>query len=189
MIDTPPEPPPAQEQMIERKLVDCGLKAGGFTVKYEDELQGTEVVISPGAEASSELFPCIREAAFPEIVTFRDVAMFEQYRDFETEVMRPQMLADAETSLREYGRWEGFPRRGDFATLDAYAGALERHLGFAQGSLFKVSGGALQFDPPREDFLIARSYERYAPVMAAIKYASASSKVQFFVIGNEKIAD
>lgn len=100
MIDTPPEPPPAQEQVIERKLVDCGLKAGGFTVKYEDELQGTEVVISPVAEASSELFPCIREAAFPEIVTFRDVAMFEQYRDFETEVMRPQMLADAETSLR-----------------------------------------------------------------------------------------
>lgn len=189
MIDTPPEPLAAQEQVIERKLLDCGLKAGEFTVRYEGELQSIEVVISTGAGDLPELFPCIREAAFPEIVTFKDVAMLVQYRDFETEIMRSQMLADAETSLREYGRWEGFPRRGDFATVDAYAQALERHLGFAPGSLFKVSGGALQFDPPREDFLSARSYQQYAPAMAAMKYASASDKVQFFIIGNEKVRE
>ncbi len=189
MIDTPPDPSLAQEQVIERKLLECGLKAGEFTVRYEDYLQSIEVVITSGAEATLELFPCIKEAAFPEIVTFEDGAMFQQYRDFESELARPRILADAEAALKNYGRWEGFPLRDDFAALDSYAQALERHLGFAPGSLFEVSGNGLSFNPPLEDFLAARSYERYAPVMAAMMYASASDKVQFFFIGNEKIAE
>ena len=189
MIDTSPEPPAAQEQFIAQKLVGCGLKADGFTVRYENHLQSIEVVITPRAGATPELFPCIREAAFPDIVTFEDGAMFQQYLDFETEIMRPQVLADAEAALKSYGRWEGFPRRGDFPALDAYAHALERHLGFAPGSLFKASGDALQFDPPREDFLSVRSFERYAPVMAARGYASAKEKVEFFVMGNDKMRD
>lgn len=189
MIDTLPEPPAALEQVIERKLLDCGLKAGGFTVRYEDYLQSVEVVILPPAGATPVHFACIREAAFPEIVTFEDRAMFRQYLDFEAELVRPQVLADAETALKEYGRWEGFPRRAGFASLNLYAHALEWHLGFAPGSLYKVSGDALEFDPPREDFLAARSLEHYAPVMAAMSYASASDRVRFFIIGNEKVAE
>lgn len=189
MIDTPPEPPAAQEQVIAQKLIGCGLKAEGFTVRYEDYLQSVEVVVTLGAGAMPGHFPCIREAAFPEIVTFEDRAQFRQYLEFEAELVRPRVLVDTEVALKEYERWEGFPRRVEYASLDAYAQALERHLGFTPGALFKVSGSALQFDPPREDFLAARSFERYAPVMAAMSYASASDKVQFFIIGNEKIAE
>lgn len=189
MMDASPEPLAAQEQVIERKLLDCGLKAGGFTVRHEDYLQSMEVVISPPAGATPAHFACIREAAFPEIVIFENGAMFRQYLDFQAELVRPQVLADAEAALKGYGRWNGFPRRADFATLDGYAPALERHLGFDPGALFKVSGDALTFDPPREDFLAAKSYERYTPVFAAMSYASASDKVQFFLIGNDKLAE
>lgn len=189
MIDTPSEPPAAQEQVIERKLLDCGLKSSGFTVRYEDYLQSIEVVISPPAGATLAHFACIREAAFPEIVTFEDGAMFRQYLDFQAKLVRPQVLADAEAALKGYGRWEGFPRRVEFASLDVYAHALERHLGFAPGSLFKVSGDALTFDPPREDFLAASSYERFVPVMAAMSYASASDRVHFGFIGNDKVRE
>lgn len=189
MIDTPPEPPPAQEQVIEQKLLDCGLKAGGFSVRYEDELQSIEVVITPAAEVLPEKFSCIREAAFPEIVTFEDRDMFGHYVAFEAELMRPQVLADSEAALKRYGFWEGFPRLGGFATLDGYAHALERHLGFASGSLFKVSGDALTFDPPRDEFLAAGSFERYAPVMAAMAFASASDNAHFYFIGNDKVRE
>lgn len=189
MIDTPPEPPPAQEQVIEQKLLDCGLKAGGFSVRYENELQSIEIAIKPTAEVLTEQFSCIREAAFPEIVTFEDQKMFVQYMAFEAELMRPQALADSEVALKEYGLWEGFPRPGGFATLDGYAHALERHLGFASGSLFKVNGDALTFDPPRDEFLAAGSFERYTPVMAAMSFASASDNVQFYFIGNDKVRE
>lgn len=189
MINIPAEPPPSQEQIIEQRLLGCELTAGGFTVRYESELQSIEVVIRSAAGATSEQFGCIREAAFPEIVTFEDRDMFRQYVAFESELVRPQMLADSQAALKKYGLWEGFPRLAEFVALDGYAHALERHLGFGSGSLFEVSGDALTFDPPRDEFLAAGSFERYAPVMAAMSFASASDNVHFYFIGNEKVAD
>jgi len=50
----PPEPPPL-EQIIEQKLVACGLSSSGFTVTYQDELQSIEVVISDEVRATASL--------------------------------------------------------------------------------------------------------------------------------------
>ena len=101
MIETPPEPLPAQEQVIEQKLLDCGLKVGGFTVKYEDYLDGIEVVITPVAGATPDHFDCIRGSIYPEFVRFEDYAMYDQYMAYEADLVRPQVLAEVEAALKE----------------------------------------------------------------------------------------
>ena len=65
-------PPPAYEQVLTEKLLHCGLRNGGFTVKYEDELQSVEVIIDKETRTSAGHFDCIRQAAGHGIVTFKD---------------------------------------------------------------------------------------------------------------------
>jgi hypothetical protein len=101
MIDVPPEPLPPQERVVEQRLLDCGLKTGGFIVKYEDYLQSIQVVIEPSAGATSDNFACIREAAGNEIVTFEDGEMFAAYMDFTSELARPEMMVMYEGRLKE----------------------------------------------------------------------------------------
>ena len=148
MIEVPPEPLPTQEQIIEQRLRDCGLNPGGLTVKYEDYLQSIEIVIAPGAGATSENFACIKDAAGYEIVTFQDGEMFAAYTDFVSELARPEMLALYEGRLKEAGLWEDFPDREDFGSLEEYAAALEAHVGMKPRSALRVSGDGLLFDPP-----------------------------------------
>ena len=190
MIDAPPEPPTAQEQVIEQKLLDCGLKAGGFTVKYEDYLQSIEIVFTPAAGANQEHFACIREAAFPEIVTFEDRTVFEQYMEFEAELLRPQVLADLENSLRKSGLWDNFPERQDYPVLADYARALEVHAGIEPGTAFSAEGdNQLAFNPPRVDQGYAEFAERYSDLLTVAMYASATGQFSLGFIGNDKFRD
>lgn len=116
MIDLPP---PSPESVIEQRLVDCGLDAGGLTVKYEADLQSIEIVIKPNAGATSDHFPCIAEAAGHEVVRFEDGEAYVAYTNFTSELARPEMLAMLEAQLKETGLWEGFPKRQDFNTAEA----------------------------------------------------------------------
>ena len=187
MIDTPPEPLPAQEQVIEQKLRDCGLKADGITVKYENELQSIEVVITPEAGAAPEHFPCIHEAVFPEIVWFSDQTMFVQYTNFEAEMVRPQVLAELEASLRKSGLWENFPQRPNFETTADYSAALEAHAGFVPGTALQVAGAdQLTLIPPDSDQGYAEFAERISKLLAVLGYASVTGQISFGFIGNEK---
>jgi hypothetical protein len=52
-MDALPEPPPQFEQVVIQKLSECGLRNGGFTVKYEGELQSFLVVVGKEAGASA----------------------------------------------------------------------------------------------------------------------------------------
>ncbi len=190
MIDTPPEPPPAQEQVIERKLIACGLKVEGFTVRYEDELQSIEVVISANAGASPDRFACINVATFPEIVTFDDHAMFEEYAAFARELYRPQILARLEAELKELGLWEGFPGRGSYTSLADYVRALEAHAGFVPGAMARVEGETqVTFDPPPEGVTTLSRSEHLGPLLAVFLFASARDDFDFGFIGNEKMRD
>lgn len=188
MIDIPPQPPQRQEQVIERKLVDCGLDAKGLSVKYEDYLQSIEVVISPAAGASKASFDCIRQAAGHEIVTFADNEMRAEYDAFLAELYRPQMIAEATKSAKELGLLPNFPRRRSFANLAEYARALERHAGVTAGSALKVSGDALAFDPPRE--LNYNKFSKlYSKLLAATMYAVAIGDLEKMgFIGNEALS-
>jgi hypothetical protein len=190
MMDAPPEPPPAQEQVIERKLLDCGLKAGGFTVRYEDELDGFEVVIASSAGATSAQFRCIFDATYPEIVRFDDLAVEEQYNAFVDDKVRPQVLADLERELRIVGLWEGFPERRAFTTLQDYVRALEAHAGFSRGTMLRAEADTrviVDFMDP--NLLVQRDYERLATLLVVLKFASARDRFSIGFIGNEKVAE
>ncbi|WP_086608983.1 hypothetical protein [Erythrobacter donghaensis] len=187
MIDTPPEPPAAQEQLIESKLIGCGLKAEGFSVRYEDYLQSIEVRITPAAGATPEHFGCIKEAAFPEIVTFEDGPMFAQYNEYIGELYRPQILAGAQTALAEQGLLENFPAREDYSTPADYARALEAHAGFAPGTMLRFEGDkTLVFSPANNDMLAEADYERFAVLLNVIIFASARDGFTFGFTGNDK---
>ncbi len=189
MIDVPPEPLPTQEQVIEQRLLDCGLNPGGFTVKYEDYLQSVEIVIAPSAGATSDNFACIRDAAGYEIVTFQDGEMFAAYMDFASELARPEMMVMYEGRLKETGLWEGFPDREDFGSLKEYAEALEVHAGIKPGSALRVSGDGILFDPPSASNNYADFAERYSNLLSVVAYAAIRDRVKFGFIGNEKVAE
>lgn len=101
MIDMPQVPASAYEQVLTQKLLQCGLRNGGFTVKYEDELQSTLIVIEQESEASAGLFDCIKQAVGYEIVTFEDPELQKAYLDRVFETLRPKMLADARAELEK----------------------------------------------------------------------------------------
>ena len=188
-MDTPPDPPPSPEQVIEQRLVECGLDRSGLSVRYQDYLQSIEIVISPSAGATSEDFACIKQAAGSEIVTFEDGDTFAGYTSFQAELARPEMLAQYERRLREAGLWEGFPRREGFETLQEYAVALEEHSGVGPGSALHVSGDSIAFDPPRDYATYADFAERYSNLFTVVSYASIRDRIGFGFIGNEAIAE
>jgi hypothetical protein len=190
MIDTPTEPPPAQEHVIEQKLLECGLKVGGFSVKYEDYLQGIEVVITPEAGVTSDHFACIHEATFPDIVTFADGDMYRRYVAHLEEMFRPQVLADAEAELKKRGLWENFPTRDGYTTLADYARALEAHAGYAPGTMLRAEGShRVAVDPTDRDLIAATNFERMAVLLAVLRFASARDGFTMAFIGNDKFHD
>ena len=187
MIDMPPTSPPAQEQLIEQKMIQCGLKAGAFTVKYEDYLQSIEVVIEKTAGASEKNIDCIKDAAGVEIVTFRDAELQKVYNDRVYEAMRPKMLADAEADLEKRGRLNGLPERASFGSDKLFGEALERHCGLRPGSFFTQAQEGL-VGRPREGRWREADMDKMACLMSAIIYVTAKGEgVKFGFIGNATV--
>lgn len=190
MIDTPPEPPAAQEEVIAAKLAECGLKAGGFTVRYEAELQGVEVLISPLAEATPAMFGCIHDATFPEFVRFEDLAAFRQFIAFQEELFRPQAMAEGEAELQKRGLWEGFPRREAHPDLPDLARALEVHAGFSPGTMLRAEAGIrIVIDPVDRNLWVQMDNERLAVLLVVLKFASARDRFSIGFIGNDKVRE
>ncbi|MXO66336.1 hypothetical protein [Altericroceibacterium endophyticum] len=189
MIDVPPEPLSTQEQVIEQRLLDCGLNSGGFSVRYEDYLQSIEIVIASSAGATTDDFKCISEASGYEIVRFEDGAMFAAYMDFASELARPEMMVMFEDSLKEVGLWEGFPEREDFGSLKDYAEALEVHAGLEPGAALRVSGDGILFDPPNASADYEDFAERYSNLLSVVAYASTRDRLNFGFLGNERVEE
>jgi hypothetical protein len=189
MIDMPPEPVQAQVQVIQRELVKCGVKANGFTVKYEDELQSIEIVISHQAGATPDKFDCIRNAAQHEIVTFEDTELQEGYSAQIAELLRPKMLKDAEEGLKKRGLLKDFPERANFTSDKLFAEALETHCGVKRGSFFVESQGGL-IAQPQSPALSGPEWEQMTCLMNAMMYVSAKGEVfKLGFVGNEQFSD
>lgn len=187
MIDMPQVPPPAYEQMLTQKLLECGLRNGGFTVKYEDELQSVEIVIDKSARASAEHFDCIKKAVDHQIVTFKDPDLQQAYQDRVFETLRPKMLADARAELEKRGVLNGFPERSKFGSDKLFAEALERQCGMLPGSFFVQSEWGL-IGQPKLDGQSKADEDRMSCLMAAIMYVSARGDgFKFGFIGNEAL--
>lgn len=184
------EPPQAPEQVIEQRLIECGLSRDGFTVRYEDELQSIEIVITPDAGARTEHFSCIRQAVDHEIVTFRDATMQVAYSDYVSELLRPEMLESATAELERRGLLEGFPERENFPNLELYAQALERHGRVAPKTVLHVAGDTIVFDPPDSQASFQDFERKYSDLIAIIMFANARGDFKNFgFIGNEKAAE
>lgn len=185
MIDMPQVPPPAYEQVLSQKLQECGLRNGGFTVKYEKDLQSVEVVIDKEAGASAEHFDCIKQAADYKIVTFKDPELQQAYQDRVFEALRPKMLADARTELEKRGVFDGFPDRSKLGSDKLFAEALERQCGMKSGSFFVQSELGL-IGQPKLGSQSKADEDRMSCLMAAIIYVSAKGEdFKFGFIGNE----
>ncbi|HWK36344.1 hypothetical protein [Sphingomonas sp.] len=188
MIDMPQTPPPAYEQVVTQKLLQCGLRDGGFTVKYENELQSVEIVIEKEAGASAANLDCIREAAGYEIVTFKDPSLQQTYQDRVSEVLRPKMLADTKAELEKRGLLDGFPERSKFGSDKLFAEALERHCGMKPGSFFVQSQWGL-IGQPKLGRQSKADETKMSCLTATIMYVSAKGEdFKFGFIGNEAVA-
>lgn len=132
-MDLPPEPQIQSVEVIEQRLVDCGLNQKGFSIQYSELLQAREIVIGKNADVSVEQFACIHTALGFEFVTFEDAQMGEEYRDFSNELVRPQILEYAKNGLAEVGLLEGFPERAKYKSDKLFAEAIEVHCGLEAG--------------------------------------------------------
>lgn len=189
MMDALPEPLASYEQVITQKLVGCGLSPHGLSVSYDDDLQSHEIVIGPSANATPEMFTCIRAAVAGEMVTFDDPELTDKYYMFVTEALRPQLIESAEAALAKRGLLKGLPRRADFASDTLFAEAMEDHCGLAKGEALQTLGDSLVFQPvpdPRRDFQAAM--KRYSCLLAAMQLAVTRGEVKFGFVGNEAVA-
>ncbi len=183
-MDTLPAPPPSFEQIVTRKLVQCGLAAEGVRVTYEHVLQSYEVVIKHSAQAIPAMFGCIRESTGGEFVTFDDRELMGQYYSFLREASLPQVMARAEAMLAEQGRLQGLPHRPDFASDILFAEALEVHCGVAKGEAIRPFEGALAFQPPPELVRNIEAFQsRYSCLLAAIQLVGARGELSVMFIG------
>ena len=185
MIDIPPQPIDAAAQVIEQKLAGCGLSAEGLTVKYEDYLQGFDIVVAKGAGAKTEMLDCIHQAVGYENITFEDERVDAAYRSYVAEKLRPGIVASAKNTLAEKGLLDGLPLRDDYDDLSVFGEALEIHCGAEKGSIFSVSGDALMIGGDKPDF--SQSHlDKLACLLAAL---TLSGETKFGFLGNEKIRD
>ncbi|MEM6826419.1 MAG: hypothetical protein AAF553_00595 [Pseudomonadota bacterium] len=190
MIDIPPEAELPQGQIIEQRLVKCGLDAKGLTVRYEAELKSIEVIIGLDAGATVDHFACIHEASAPELVFFEDREMHGAFSGWLSELMRPQRLAQAEAELDRRGLLDGFPERSAYSSDKKFAEALEAHCGLEIGSFFEESEWGLIGSPKTDLFLDEAEWDKFICILTAMSFASAKGeafKVGF--VGNELVRE
>ncbi len=170
------------------KLLRCGLRSGGFSVQYEDELQSVEIVIHRSADASAKRFDCVHRAAGSAVVTFEDPDLGRAYQDQVFAALKPNMLADARAELVKHGALDGFPERVQFDSEKLFAEALERQCGMQPGSFFVQSQWGL-IVRPRSDRQSKVDENKMSCLMAAVMYVAARSEdFKFRFIGNEAFA-
>ena len=185
-MDLPPEPHIQTVEVIEQRLVDCGLNQKGFSIQYSELLQARKIVIGKNADVSLEQFACIHNAIEFEFVTFVDAQTDAEYRDFSNELAQPQVLEYAKNGLAEVGLLEGFPERAKYKNDKLFAEAVELHCGLDAGSVLKEVEGGLTFQPDYPGLDSDTLSERYRRLIAAVMYAQARGDIQNFgFVGNE----
>jgi hypothetical protein len=174
------EPPQSPEQVIEQRLVECGLSRGGITVTYEDYLQSIEIVVTPAAGAQRKHFSCIHKAVDHEIVTFEDSDLRAAYSDYVFEILRPQMLKEMTSDLEKRGLLKGLPKRDSYPDLGLYAEALEEHSGVPAKSALGVHGDAIVFKPLETPMTFTDYENRYSDLLAVSMFVIASGDFKHF---------
>jgi len=182
-------PPPAQEQVLRDGLAKCGLKASGITMAFDGDVQGFVITIAVAAGATVEHLQCIETVTRGEEVFFEVDGLGSAFIERRYAQAKTLWLVEAKETLGKRGLLDGLPKRADFTSDEQFAVAMERHCGFAAGSILKVRNGEIVFWPEsigagEED------YERLSALIAAVSFATADSNdFKMGFVGNENFAD
>jgi hypothetical protein len=194
MVDLPPQMPPVPEN-IAQALTDCGVRAGEFTITYDDDLRGNVITFSAQSGANAKNIECIWRATWADFPEFADPALQNAYEAvgksyFDTH-FKSQFIASARDRLAQRGLLENLPKAKDFQNRDDFAVALEQHCGFQPKSVLRVSGESFTLwpqtgvsDPGAPDF------DKYSCLLSALTLAAEEDgNLKIGFVGNEKIAE
>jgi len=192
VIDVPPQMPPMPDKPVAEALVECGVRPRGFTITYDDLLQGNVIAFSADSGASVENIECVWRMTWFEFAQFADPELQAAYdavgQDYYETHFKGQVIESARAKLAERGLLETLPQRDDFQNRDDFAVALEQHCGFEPRSILRVSGDTLtvwpqtEGTPPSEE-----EFEKFSCLLAAMTLAAdADGSLKIGFVGNEK---
>lgn len=182
-------PPAVEEQTLREGLAGCGLKAAGISMVYDEDTQGYIITIGQAAGATTTQFECIEGVTRGDWVLFEDKELDRIFTEASYARAKNLWLADAKKTLSERGLLENLPQRSDFASVDEFVVALERHCGFEAGSILKVRDGNVSIWPEN----ISEGHgdlSRLSALIAALSIASVEvGEVKMGFVGNERLVD
>lgn len=195
MIDASPQMPPLPNKPVAEAIVDCGVRAGRFTVTYEDDLQGNMIIFVKESGSSKSNLQCIWNATWSEFVQFNEPELQKAYdaigKEYYDTHLKWQRSEDARADLAKHRLLESLPKAFDFQSREEFAVALERHCGFVPHSMLRVEGDSFTVWPqglaaPTSD----AELDKFSCLFSALTLAAeadASLKIGF--VGNERVAD
>ena len=195
MIDASPQMPPLPDKPVAEAIVDCGVRAGRFTVTYEDDLRGNMIIFAKESGASKGNLQCIWNATWSEFVQFTEPELQMDYdaigRKYYDTHLKGQRLEAARADLAKHGLLESLPKAFDFQSREEFAVALERHCGFVPHTTLRVEGDSFTIWPqglaaPTSDAELDKLSCLFSSLTLAAE-ADASLKIGF--VGNERVAD
>ncbi len=93
-----------------------------------------------------------------------------------------QLKEDARKQLSENGLLEGAPTLESTGSVEALAPAMEQHCGVEVGSVIKVHGDTLSFDPDDPN-----SFSDYEKNICLLQVLVLSGATKYGFVGNEKV--
>ncbi|MBO9518462.1 MAG: hypothetical protein J7493_10370 [Porphyrobacter sp.] len=194
MIDLPPQMPPVPEN-IAQALAECGVRAGEFTITYDDVLQGNVIKFSAQSGVTTENMECIWRATWPDFPEFADATLQEAYaaigQSYFDAHFKGQVIASARGRLEQRGLLDTLPQKNDFPNREDFAAALEQHCGFERRTILRVEGDTFTVWPQTEvASYSAPEFEKFACLFAALTLAAEDdSGLKIGLIGNEKFRE
>ncbi|MEM6857821.1 MAG: hypothetical protein AAF559_08110 [Pseudomonadota bacterium] len=184
MIDAPPPGYTEYEQRVIDELAACGLDRSGIAVRYVDYLQEFEIVISVSANPDPRQFDCLEDTSVYLEIIFEDEALNTAYREPIEKRLKTSSELSAREILKERGLLEGLPTLQSAGSYEAYLPQLEKHCGFAAGSVLRLLGTdhivyGPKLPPGHDDD------NKTMCLLAGIKLGGAT---YFGFIGNERAA-
>lgn len=184
MIETPPDLPNRPSKPFAEALVDCGLERRGFTVTYDQTLQGNVIQISGDSGANEANVACIWDAAWTEFVRFEQGDLQTAYDAITEARFAPIAQQSARDTLAKLGLLEGLPLRADYPSLQDFAVAIEKHCGLSGNEILRIMGDQIVFAPD-PGTVGTSSFERAGCLFSAL----TASNLPVVLIGNEAVAE
>lgn len=123
---------------IVAELKACRLESGEFSIRYDEELQTTIVLVKRATKVDASNFVCIRQALSGKAdIDFEDEQLGDTYRAFDEEIGRTEGRAIAHAWFQQRGLLDKLPSFADGEASSSVTAKLERFCGLEPGSAFE----------------------------------------------------